>query len=178
MNLNYKLTNLDFLEYHLYSSSKSELHKKKRRNNRIVGAILLLLFGFYFVNKDKNYIGLIVFGIAAIQWFIFYPKYSKWKYKNHFKKHVEENYKNRINKPIKINFEGNSVNLKDFTSESKINGTELKELIETKNHFFIKLTTDLSLIVPKYSIENKAEFKKSVVELGAEYVDDLNWAWN
>ena len=99
------------------------------------------------------------------------------QYKNHFKKHVEENYKNRINKPVEININENSVNAKDFTSESKISGTELKELIETKNHFFIKLTTDLSLILPKHAIENKAEFKKHITELGAEYVDELNWEW-
>ncbi|MBL7560710.1 YcxB family protein [Olleya sp. YSTF-M6] len=103
--------------------------------------------------------------------------YSKWRYKRHFQKHVEENYKNRINKPVEIDFDENSVNAKDFTSESKINGTELKELIETKDHFFIKLTTDLSLIVPKHSIENQTEFKKRVTELGAEYVDELNWEW-
>ena len=70
------------------------------------------------------------------------------------------------------------MNAKDFTSETKISGTELKELIETKNHFFIKLTTDLSLNVPKRSIENQAEFKKRVTKLGAEYVDELNWKWS
>ncbi|HMC01955.1 MAG TPA: YcxB family protein, partial [Flavobacteriaceae bacterium] len=115
--------------------------------------------------------------ITAILWFVFYPMYSKWRYKRHFKKHVEENYKNRINKPVVIDFSENSVNAKDFTSETKINGTELKELIETKNHFFIKLTTDLSLIVPKHSIKNRTEFKKRVTEFGAEYVDELNWKW-
>ncbi|MCP3932303.1 MAG: YcxB family protein [Bacteroidetes bacterium] len=57
---------------------------------------------------------------------------------------------------MEIDFDENFVNVKDYTSESKINGTELKELIETQNHFFIKLTTDLSLIVPKHSIENIA----------------------
>lgn len=177
MKINYQLTNSDFLEYQLYTSSKSESHKKKRKNNRIIGPILFLVYGVYLIKKDENYIGIIVFGIAAILWFIFYPKYSKWRYKNHFQKHVKENYKNRINKPVEIDFDENSVNAKDFTSESKINGTELKELIETKNHFFIKLTTDLSLIVPKHSIENQTEIKKHVIELGAEYVDEMNWEW-
>lgn len=61
--------------------------------------------------------------------------------------------------------------------KSKINRTELKELIETKDHFYIKLSTDLSLIVPKHSIENETEFKNRITELGAEYVDELNWEW-
>lgn len=177
MTLKYELTNSDFLEYQLYASSKSESHKKKHRNNRIIGPILFLVYGLYLTNRDENYIGIIVFGITAILWFIFYPKYSKRRYKNHFQKHVEENYKNRINKPVQIDINENSINAKDFTSDTKLNGTEIKELIETKEHFFIKLTTDLSLIVPKHSIENQTEFKKRVTDLGAEYIDELNWKW-
>lgn len=177
MNLNYKLTNSDFLEYQLYVSSKSKLYRKRLRNGRIILPIIYLVYGFYLTNKDGNYIGILIFGITAILWFVLYSKYSKWRYKKHFQKHVEENYKNRINKPIEIVFGENSLNTKDYTSESKINGTELKELIETKNHFFIKLTTDSSLIVPKHSVENKAEFKNRVLQMGAEYVDELNWKW-
>ncbi|WP_400077291.1 hypothetical protein [Winogradskyella sp. R77965] len=144
MKLNYQLTNSDFLEYQLYTSSKSESHKKRRRNNRFIGPIVIILYGLYTIKKDENYAGIIISGILAILWFLFYPKYSKSRYERHFKKHVEENYINRINKPVEIDFDENSVNAKDFTSESKIIGTELKELIETKDHFFIKLTTDLS----------------------------------
>ncbi|WP_271768107.1 YcxB family protein [Aquimarina algiphila] len=177
MNLNYKLTNLDFLEYQLYASSKSKSHKKKRQNSRIIIPIIFLIYGLYLTLKDKNYIGILVFGITAILWFAFYPIYSSWRYKRHFKKYVEENYKNRIDTSVEIILDENFVKAKDFTSETKINGTELKELIETKNHFFIKLTTDLSLIVPKHSIKDKAEFKRRLAELGTEYIDELNWKW-
>ncbi|XLS27930.1 YcxB family protein [Flavobacteriaceae bacterium M23B6Z8] len=177
MTINYQLTNSDFLEYQLYTSSKSELIKKRRFRSRIIIPIIYLILGLFFANHSGKFGIGIAFVIFGILWFIFYPLYSKWRYKNHFKKHVEENYKNRINKPVKIDFDENSLNAKDFTSESRINGTELKELIETKDHFFIKLTTDLSLIVPKHSIENQSEFKMRVTELGAEYVDELNWKW-
>ena len=177
MKINYKLTNSDFLEYQLFTSSKSELHKKRRRNNRFIGPIVMLLYGLYTIKKDGNFIGIIISGILAVLWFLLYPIYSKSRYERHFKKHIKENYKNRINIPGEIDFDRNSINVKDVTSESKINGAELKELIETPNHFFIKMTTDLSLIIPKHSIDNKAEFKKNVTELGAEYVDQLNWKW-
>jgi len=177
MNINYQLTNTDFLEYQLYTSSKSELHKKRRFRSRIIIPIIYILFGLYLANKNQNNGIGIVFAGVGILWFAFYPKYAKWRYKRHFAKYVEETYKNRINKLVEIDFDENSVNAKDFTSESKINGTELKELIETKNHFFLKLTTDLSIIVPKNAIDNKSEFKKLVTELGAEYVDELNWKW-
>ena len=177
MNIKYQLTNSDFLEYQLYTSSKSESHKKKRRNHRIIFPIVYFAYGFYLTNKDGNYTGIILFAIISILWFFLYPKYSQWRYKRHFRKHVKENYKNRINKFVEIDFDENFLNAKDYTSESKINGTELKELIETKYHFFIKLTTDLSLIIPKHSIENQTELKNCVTEMGATYIDEINWEW-
>ena len=177
MTIKYQLTNSDFLEYQLYTSSKSESHKKKRRNNRIIFPIIYFTYGCYLTNKDGSYIGLIIFGIVSIFWFLLNPKYSQWRYKRQFRKHVEENYKNRINTSVEIEFDENCLNVKDYTSKSKINGTELKELIETKGHFFIKLTTDLSLIIPKHSVKNQTELKKFVTDIGAKYIDDLNWDW-
>jgi len=177
MNINYQLTNSDFLEYQLYASSKSELHKKRRFRARIIGATIYLLVGLYLVNENGD-VGIgILFAVLAILWFALFPMYSRWRYKRHFQNFVEENYKNRINKPVSIDFEGDFLNTKDGISESKIKGTELKELIETKGHFFIKLATDLSLIVPKQSIDNQMGFKKRVTDFGAKYVDELNWEW-
>jgi len=177
MYLNYKLKSSDFLEYQLYSSSKSELHKKRRFRSRIIIPIIYLFLGLYvgYIRED-NSIAIVFIGFAIV-WFVFYPLYSRWRYKKHFQKHVKENYKNRINKPIEIDFEEDSIKTKDTTSESKINGTNLKELIETKNHYFIKLTTDLSIVIPKHSIENQTEFVERVTKLGAKYIDDLNWKW-
>ena len=177
MVINYQLTNSDFLEYQLYASSKSKSHKKRRRNNRFIGPIVMLLYGFYMSNKDGNYVGITISGILGVLWFLFYPIYSKWRYERHFKKHVEESYKNRINKPVQIDSNEDSINAKDYGSESKINGNELKELIETQNHFFIKLMTDVSLVIPKYAVEDKTEFKKRITNFGAMYINELNWKW-
>lgn len=177
MTLNYALTNADFLEYQLYASSKSELHKKNRFRSRIIVAIIYILMGLYFANKNENIGVAIIMSGIGICWFAFHPMYSKWKYRRHFKKHVEENYKNRIGKPVEIDFNGQSLNTKDVSSVSSINGSELKELIEIKNYFFIKLKMDISIVVPKHAIPNEAEFKQRVINLGAEYVDELNWTW-
>lgn len=177
MNINYTLTNHDFLEYYLYASSRSKSHKKRRFRSRIIIPIIYLLFGFYSAKVDNN-IGIgIVFALVAIVWFIFYPMYSRWRYKKHYQKHVKENYRNRINKPIEIDFDGDEINTKDFSSESRINGTEIKELVETKNHFFIILNSDMSLVVPKHSIMNQSEFKTRILDFGAEYIDELDWKW-
>ncbi|WP_222927907.1 YcxB family protein [Polaribacter aestuariivivens] len=113
----------------------------------------------------------------SVLWFLLYPIYSKWHYKNHFKKHVEENYKNRINKSVEIIFNEGYISAKDFTSESKISGSEIKELIETKKHFFLKLKTDISIIIPKHSINDNHRFKNIINDFGVKYINELNWVW-
>ena len=175
MQLNYQLTKSDFLEYQLYTSSKSKLHKKKRFRNRILVPIIYIVFALYSLINNKNYVTTITFIAISIIWFALYPKYSSCYYKKFLKKHVDENYKNRVNKPIELSFNDDFINIKDFTSESKINGSEIKELIETKDHFFLKLKTDLSLIVPKYGINNCSEFINTVTSLGAEHINELQW---
>ena len=177
MKLEYLLTNVDFLEYQLYTSSKSKLHQKKRFRSRLIIPIIYFLFGLYLSNKNDDKLTLFLFAVVSILWFVFYPKYSKWKYKKHFKKHIEENYKNRINKSVEIIFDDEFIKAKDYTSESKINLSELKELIETKSHFFLKLQTDLSLIIPKHSIDNQEKFVKKVIDYGTKYTDELSWVW-
>lgn len=177
MKINYILTNFDFLEYQLYTSSKSQLIKKKRKRAKYFVFIVYILIGLYFAYINKNNIVGGIIGFFGLLWFVFYPKYSKWNFKRHFKKQINENYKNRVEKPLQMELTKDFIYVKSSTSESKISSTELKQLIETENHFFLKLITDLSFIIPKNAVENNIEFKKRATEIGAEYVNELNWTW-
>ncbi|MCB0373401.1 MAG: hypothetical protein KDD31_10355, partial [Muricauda sp.] len=100
MKIKYQLSKSDFLEHQLYGSSKSESHNRKRRNNRIIVPIIFLVYGYYLSYKRGNYVGIILSAVWGTLWFLFYPKYSKWRYKRHFENHVAENYKNRIDKTV------------------------------------------------------------------------------
>ena len=177
MTLNYKLTNADFLALQLYSSSQSALQNKKRFRSRIIVPILYIVLGLYAMLKNgQTGFGMLFIGLA-VAWYLLYPLYSKWKYKKHFEKHVEENYKNRVNQAVEIKIDDEALYGKDFMSETKIIGTEIKNIIETKVHFFLKLVTEVVLIIPKHTVENQDGFKKIIQDFGAEYVDELNWEW-
>ena len=177
MNLNYQLTDSDYLEFQLYTASRSEFYKKRRRNLRLIIPVLYILFSLYFYLIYQYLTVVLIFLIIAGVWFFLYPLYSRWLYKNHFKKYVKKYYKTRVGKPIEIEFNENSILAKDFTSESIIDVTKLTELVETKDHFFIKLATDTSLIIPKREISNQSEFKNKIAGYGVEYVNELDWAW-
>ena len=177
MKLDYELSKEDFLEYQLYTSSKSELHKKKRNRSRILIPLVYFAFGLYSYYKSENLIGPIIWIGIAILWFVLYPFYSKWRYKKYFEKHIEENYKNRINKPSQLEFDSDFIDTSDFTSQSKIKYSELKAFIELPNHFLIRLSSGLSIIIPKHAVEDMAKLKNKMSELKIEYIDETEWKW-
>ncbi|MFT5864184.1 MAG: hypothetical protein ACI828_002858 [Flavobacteriales bacterium] len=177
MTINCELTNEDYLVHQLYTSSKSKSHINKRFRSRIIVPIVYLLLALFLVYAKKdNRIGFVFVGVGFL-WFLLYPMYSKWRYERHYRKHIEEHYKNRNNIPTEIVFGEGVINATDATSQTKINGTEVKELIELKDHFLIKLKTDLAFILPKHSIGDIAMLKSRVTHFGAVYVDDIQWAW-
>lgn len=177
MKLHYHLTDSDYLEFQLYTASLSEFYKKRRRNLRLIIPVFYILLALYFYFINWHVIVALIFLVIAAVWFFLYPLYSRWLYKNHFKKYVKKHYENRVGKPIEIEFSESSILAKDFTSVSTIDVTKLKELVETKGHFFIKLATDASLIIPKREVSNQSGFKDKITGYGIEYINELDWAW-
>lgn len=177
MKIEYTLENIDFLEYHLYSASKSKSIKKKRLKSRIVIPILYSIIGFYFLLNDNKLITFSIFIIFGLLWFLFYPLYSKKTYKKHYVKHVEEHYVNRINTPTEMIINSDFIYAKDHSAEEKIKISEFDKLTELQNHFVLELKRGVSFIIPKKNIVNIGEFKEKILELNIPYNNELNWKW-
>ena len=177
MNLKYQLTPDDYLQYQLYNSSRSEIQNKRRFRSRVVFPILYSLLGLIFALVKANVSYFIPLLIIALIWYVVYPIYSKWKYRRHFQKHIKANYQNKVNQDLETKINNNSLFLIDHLSESRINRSQLKGLIETQYHFFVKLASDSAVIIPKRAIKNQPEFIKLLTKLGTEYVDEKAWEW-
>ncbi|WNH11526.1 YcxB family protein [Thalassobellus suaedae] len=177
MTLEYSLTNDDFLEHQLYEASKSKRIKSKRFKIRIINPVLFIILGiFSYLSDNKLFFPLIML-VFAVLWFFLYPIRAKKNHIKHYKNHIKDNYKNRIDKLVKLEFNENYIHMHDDTSESKIKTSEIKSLIELKNHFLLKLNTDMSLIIPKRVIENVNVFKEKISELKTPIIDELNWTF-
>jgi len=177
MKIEYKLTNDDFLEFQLYTASKSKTIEKKRRFGRII--IPLLYFGIaaYSLINDSVLFGIILLVFGLI-WFVFYPRYSKYRYKRHYKNHIAEHYQNRVNITEELIFEENFVFSKDNSSEAKIEVEEFEYLIELKAYFFLTLKRGISFIIPKSQVTDVMAFKNKIEKLGIQYVNELEWEWH
>ena len=132
-------------------------------------------FGAYLFVMYQNLFGLIGFGVVAVLWYMLYPKYQKHRYRNHFLNHVIDSCKNRINIPIEFEMDSEYVYSRDAGSESKIKRSELASLIELKERFFLKMKTDVSLIIPKSAISNIDSFKAEIAQIGIPCIDELDW---
>ncbi len=177
MTIEYSLTNDDFLEHQLYEASKSKRIKSKRFKVRIINPIIFIIFGMFSYLSDNRLLFPLIMLVFAILWFFLYPIRAKKTHIKHYKNHIKDNYKNRINKLVKLEFNENYIHIYDDTSESKIKTSEIKSLIELKNHFFLKLNIDMSLIIPKKVIENINIFKENISELKIPIIDEINWTF-
>lgn len=177
MTINFYLTPDDFLIHQLYTASKSELVNKKRRRNRLSVPIIYLIFSLmlFFIGGLSALGG--IFILVAILWYVLYPLYSKKRYINHYKKHIEEHYTNRINREVAFTIESDMLYSRDGVSETKIDTQEINQLVELKDQYLVKLKTNQSFIIPKNKVEDKETFRSIFDQIAVEYLDETSWEW-
>lgn len=177
MKIEYSLDKSDFLTYQLYAASKSKNIKKKRRNAKLIPPVFFILVGIYLSYRDNSPIEIVIFVVLSILWFIFYPKYQKYKYEKHYKKHIDENYSNRINISTSIKFNKKYITSGNKIGESKIKTSEIKKMIELKNHYLFELLDKQALIIPKRAIEDNEKFNTEMHSLNISSENKTNWKW-
>ena len=180
MTLKYGLTEHDYVQHLLFTATKSDRIKKKRRRNWIKTTAVVFGFGliFYLVNDIHMFYYCLVAGFITL---IFYPSYERYHYRKHYKKFVADAYKNRINIIAKVVLTENTIETSDKTGEAKLNLSELQEIIETNEYFYMNLKVGESLIIPKLKIESleelRFELKSLAAKLNINFANDLSWHW-
>ena len=176
MTIEYKIEEQDFLEFQLFTASKSDRINKKKRNGWVLLTAGSFIVAFYFY-LNKNTAMTIYFGIVALACGLFYPKYFKWRYKKHYKAFIKENYSKRFGQIESLEINGDYIFSKDKTGEGKINLNEIERVDETDNHFFLKISTGLSLLIPKGELVNIEELREKFKEIGVIVNDETKWTW-
>lgn len=176
MRIEYKIHEQDFLEFQLFAASKSDRINKKKRDSWILLTLGSIVAAFYFYLNQNNPMA-IYFGLVAIACGLFYPKYFRWRYKKHFQTYIRENYSKRFGESEIIEITTDSIFSKDKTGETKINLSEIEKVDETNNHFFLKISTGHSLIIPKNELSETDALRKKFKDLGLPVNNETNWKW-
>lgn len=176
MTIEYKVSEQDFLDFQLYTASQSERINKKKRNGWILLTVGSIAFAIFFY-LQQDIILTIYLALVALACGLFYPKYFIWRYKKHYKVHIKENYSKRFGETEFLEIKEDAIFSKDKTGEGKINVSEIEKVDETNKHFFLKISTGFSLIIPKEGIENVDELRTKFLSLGLAVNDMTNWKW-
>jgi hypothetical protein len=179
MKIEYTLTEEDFLEYQLYTTSMSKSITKKRLIAHFAVPMMYILIGVsvYFYNNNSDVILICIF-LAAL-WLLIYPFYSKWKYKKSYLKHIKKNYTDRLDHVDALKLGNNAYfYVKEQGKEGKIKTSDVEKLIELKNHFFLQVKKGGAIIIPKNYVLNTESFKKIITDLNIDYLNDTDWKWN
>ncbi len=180
MKLEYKIEENDYLQYQLYTASKTERIKKQRIKSWILVSLLFYIISLLFlINENKMaFYSFMIFGFITL---IFYPSYLRKHYKEHYSKFIKENYKNRFDERLVIEFFENELMSNDSNSESKVKYSAFEEFNEIGDFIFLKLKSSSSFIIPKLKIDNLEELKVELNTIAEKYNIkqnvELNWRW-
>ncbi len=185
MELNYSLTENDYLQQQLYLASKSKQIKRQReRTNIMVGIIIIVIMIVMKLKAyHKNNISLTITSVMVCLiylWACFFVQ--KKYYVKIFRKYVNENFTNRFGVQSKLIFKEEVLDvLTDGVGISSVNFSNFKNISEIKDYFFIAFKTGENLMIPKDKIENAEELRnklKSIAEnLKIDFISELDWKW-
>lgn len=178
MKIEYHLTEEDYLQLFLFTSSKSPAIRKNRRITYIfIIGFLVVIFGiFYQYFHEKTFY---MFGFALFFSLLIHHFFTEKKsYELAFKREIKQSFKNKIDTPIVTYFGENSVITDNGKVKLEVKYENIDFIEETKNYFYLKLKTEERLIFPKNILQNthfEIWIKEFARNHNLEIKNELNW---
>lgn len=176
MTISIRLTAADFLNYHLYTTSKSKVFKRKRTMAKYIFPICYTLFGISSYLNERQLLAFI-FLFLAVLWFVLYPLLKRNSTRRFYQKYIAENYQNRLDTPSELTFDHDFVYIKDANGEHKIPTSNLEKVNKITDCYFLKLQSGTSLILPKNQID-AVGFETKMTELQLPIINETDWKWD
>lgn len=177
----YKITldKEDFLRFQLYTASKSKRIKNRRLRSWIFTTLFFVLMVLITSENEDSFL-YIYFAAAACANFILYPYYTRWRYKMHYKKHIEDHYETKCGVESLFTITSEYILSQDHTGESKIMISEIKEIIEIEKDIFIKIKSGEAFIIPKRIPDIGQLSKELKILCNSKEINwntELEWKW-
>ncbi|MET4105171.1 hypothetical protein [Hymenobacter sp. UYP22] len=180
MEVTYALTADDYVNHQLYLASTSDRIRSNRLRSHVIATLALGVLALFFYLQDNIYL-MFYFLFFTVICGILFPVYSRRRYMKHYENFVRENYKDRFNELIFIKVDNNSLLTKDKISEGCINMSEISEIVEVSSAIYLRLTTNMSLILPKQQIARFPELRHELLRIATQlqipYINALGWSW-
>ena len=76
-----------------------------------------------------------------------------------------------------MKFDIDEISSKDKTGSGIIKLTEIKDVSETLDYFYVHISTGVSIIIPKKQLESSDNLKNHFLSLGLDINNELDWKW-
>jgi hypothetical protein len=176
MILNFKIEQKDFLIFQLYTVSQSANVLKTRRRGQIITTLAAFLLTLNLFVTGSRMAGFVMLVIAAVT-YVFYPRFHRWRLKQHFKQYSKKNYGNHFGQDEVLEIHSNYIISKNIAGEGKVLASELDLLTEIPDYYFLKMKNGSSIILPKRNIQEGEKLKKELKKLEVPLQQQLNWAY-
>ncbi|WP_087092996.1 YcxB family protein [Elizabethkingia anophelis] len=180
MELNYKVSEQDYLQVYMYAATRNPIIKKQRKNG-LIRMIVFSIIGLCLM-YSTSLISLLVYFLFVVFIFCFYFFYYERKYyETFYLKNIRTNLKNKIGLNSKVVFGLHDIILTEPNTESKFNYSNIELIEEIKDYYYLKMITGERFILPKNAIQNPKEFNEVISRLTKDnhipLQQELNWKW-
>ncbi|ARD47863.1 YcxB family protein [Sporosarcina sp. P33] len=164
MEIQYKLTEEDVVAFNLYHVKHSKVGKNSLQWQRYISPLIFLLFAYFlsvFTEMPKGPL-FAAFGITAVLWVIFYPKYFYFHITRQVRKMLKEGKNEGLvgEHLMKMNKAG--ITDKTSVGETAVQWTGVKQLREDAEYFYVYTSTVSAYIIPKRDVYSADGFKSYV----------------
>lgn len=176
MKYKYTVEEKDFLSLQLFAASTSKNIKIKK----LLGWIFLSAASGIFsiiIYRDGNILGASILGILTFVIAALYPALYKLRYKKHYTKYVNKHYHKRFGETASLEIFKDYIVSKNKTGEGRIKISEIDEIIETQDYLFMKISSGVSVIIPKESVNNIEALKSTLKDRKIKFTINLDWKW-
>ena len=171
------ITDDDHIAFQLFDSSTNALKIKNRRKSWIfiiLFGVITMLAGYTLDHNFLMYYG-VVFTVLGV---VFGNVYLKWRYKRHYVSHVKNYRKDVSDEVLEVEIVGDLIKTSDQSGDITVKISEIKVAEETANHYFLRISTGYTLIIPKTDIDLNAEVDKLIKQNNIPHTQLLDWKWS
>lgn len=158
MELNYKLTEQDYVDFNLFHAKNSKTVKKSMMVQQVSGPVIYLLLAFIIsMMLELSFISLFIPAlIMSILWFFLYPAYFFRLIKSNASKMLREGKNEGVLGPHTMIFTEEGLREISPRGDLTVSWSGIENVGEDPSGFYLYNSGMTALIIPKKDLENSS----------------------
>lgn len=159
MEINYTLTEEDYLNFNMYHVKNSKTAVKSLKLQRFITPLFFIVFAFVFsAIADVSFWGLfIIFFVIGILWVLFYPSYFYSVVRRQTKKMIQEGENEGLLGKHHLVMTEEGITETTSSGKTKVCWGSLKDFKEDDKNFYLYNSGLSAIILPKRAVTNIEE---------------------